>query len=731
MNLNICENSSKSNANNETTIEQIVNSSEPSKKTTDNKSKNKTNISANASKNDENKSSSNQLDICANKPGAIGGGKFATLIKIFKPWKWKRRRKSEQFEKASKALERRISVRATKEDLIQRGVLLPENKLPFHLPTTHTEDDSELMQSNGNLVEEGKSSTVPKSFSLSSQTNINQQYGLSNKISPMLSCSHLKGAVPTPLVAISHSLTSTTTSNIYFPSCSSENSETTTTEPFNITSKSNSTTRQFFSNAKVGSFSSDDKSDEKIDGKRDVNQDATNASIEPISPLNLEFRDIGPIPPPRMFSDPSNSTILQNENVSESSVDIDDDDMNAFYKDNEDYDLNDPELEQIHKTTIPVCIIKNVGEGEDSLPTAIIEEEIPAKEPQLSAIPRKSALKKTKVSNSSSCPTSNTFDYNHHSNVTHSASATAESSQRPQVPPRFTYPKQPSTMQRIPPVVVASSNRPQVTIYMKIFVFKCQEFGECSVIIKLRKWANLMCFFNVRIRLSSNTTDSENKENNPVPAVVLQNNNESDSESDSEGFVRWRDYYGDDEQGWNHILIVNCFTENCFSIKGRLAAKVARKDSLAIKLAQRPDRRELVEKNIIPSMTEKEKQKIREALGNKLTRRLSLRPTAEELEQRNILKTQTPEELLMEKEQKKKILNRKLSFRPTVEELKSRKIIKFSEYVEVTKAQDYDRRADKPWTRLTPKDKAAIRKELNEFKSLEMEVHEESRHMTR
>lgn len=58
-------------------------------------------------------------------------------------------------------------------------------------------------------------------------------------------------------------------------------------------------------------------------------------------------------------------------------------------------------------------------------------------------------------------------------------------------------------------------------------------------------------------------------------------------------------------------------------------------------------------------------------------------------------------------------------------------IIRFNDYIEVTQAHDYDRRADKPWTRLTPKDKAAIRKELNEFKSSEMAVHEESRHLTR
>ena len=58
-------------------------------------------------------------------------------------------------------------------------------------------------------------------------------------------------------------------------------------------------------------------------------------------------------------------------------------------------------------------------------------------------------------------------------------------------------------------------------------------------------------------------------------------------------------------------------------------------------------------------------------------------------------------------------------------------IIKFSDYIEVTPCHEYDRRADKPWTRLTPKDKASIRKELNDFKSNEMDVHENSRHLTR
>ncbi|CAK9294106.1 unnamed protein product [Gordionus sp. m RMFG-2023] len=118
-------------------------------------------------------------------------------------------------------------------------------------------------------------------------------------------------------------------------------------------------------------------------------------------------------------------------------------------------------------------------------------------------------------------------------------------------------------------------------------------------------------------------------------------------------------------------------------------------------------------------------------IGAKLNRRLSLRPTAEELEQRNILKQRSEEQIKLDKENTKRMLLRKLSFRPTIEELKERQIIRFNDYVETTPAEAYDRKADKPWTRLTPRDKATIRKELNDFKCREMRVHSESKHLTR
>ena len=162
-----------------------------------------------------------------------------------------------------------------------------------------------------------------------------------------------------------------------------------------------------------------------------------------------------------------------------------------------------------------------------------------------------------------------------------------------------------------------------------------------------------------------------------------------------------------------------------------LAAKLQRSDSLARFLKERPIMKELVEKNILPVQTDNQRKVEREEIEIKLDRKLSLRPTAEELKQRNILHTKSIEEINKDKEETKKMLVRKLSYRPTIQELKEKRIIRFFDYIETTEVEDYDRRADKPWTRLTPKDKAAIRNELNLYKSTEMEVHEDSKHLIR
>ncbi|XP_041872190.1 phosphatase and actin regulator 2 isoform X3 [Corvus kubaryi] len=191
------------------------------------------------------------------------------------------------------------------------------------------------------------------------------------------------------------------------------------------------------------------------------------------------------------------------------------------------------------------------------------------------------------------------------------------------------------------------------------------------------------------------------------------------SDSDSDGPILYTDDDDDDDDDENA------------SSESSLASKIRRRDTLAIKLGNRPSKKELEDKNILQRTSEEERQEIRHQIGTKLVRRLSQRPTTEELEQRNILKQKNEEEEQEAKREIKRRLSRKLSLRPTVAELQARRILRFNEYVEVTESPDYDRRADKPWARLTPADKAAIRKELNEFKSTEMEVHEESRQFTR
>ncbi|XP_074074032.1 phosphatase and actin regulator 4 isoform X3 [Macrotis lagotis] len=198
-----------------------------------------------------------------------------------------------------------------------------------------------------------------------------------------------------------------------------------------------------------------------------------------------------------------------------------------------------------------------------------------------------------------------------------------------------------------------------------------------------------------------------------IPQCVQEEEEEKESDSDSEGPVLYRDEEDEDE-----------------SQHSALANKVKRKDTLAMKLNNKPSEADL-DLNSWPRKSKEEWNEIRHQIGNTLIRRLSQRPTAEELEQRNILQPKNEADRQAEKREIKRRLTRKLSERPTVAELLARKILRFNEYVEVTDAQDYDRRADKPWTKLTPADKAAIRKELNEFKSSEMEVHEDSKHFTR
>ncbi|GFV34384.1 phosphatase and actin regulator 2 [Trichonephila clavipes] len=46
--------------------------------------------------------------------------RFVLLRRIFKPWQWKRRKKRNRFEQTSRTLQRKISMRSTKDQLVKK-----------------------------------------------------------------------------------------------------------------------------------------------------------------------------------------------------------------------------------------------------------------------------------------------------------------------------------------------------------------------------------------------------------------------------------------------------------------------------------------------------------------------------------------------------------------------------------------------------------------------------------
>ncbi|XP_044015483.1 phosphatase and actin regulator 4 isoform X7 [Aphidius gifuensis] len=552
----------------------------------------------------------NSLGSGTRTPPIEKKSKFSTFGRLFKPWKWKRKKKSEKFEAASRSLERKISVRANREELVQKGILLPDSQIST-IPENGPLGDSDVtqkpptpQQQQQHHHHQQQSTAIPgitttlgqcQQSSIGSQNSTSSNNSHSGCIGPT---SNQSSPHPSPL----------------YPGIPSSN--------------------QLNGNTQVEKGVLQPTAEE---------QQAIDRYMSPMPPHNtlmlselpeppIPLSEIGPIPPPPMFSSPSPTmdsrhqqdlpiTSQHNDEDDEDEIDAEDDDDSLY--------------------------VFRVSQPDPAIDTSRVEE-IPAKEPKFHAVPLKSALKKKNTGSG------------------------------------------PGTPQNTP----TQENRP-LTLRQELHA----SFKRPPLRPRIR-----ICSRPVRFGLALPCT-LENKEN-ARPYVIRE-----DSDGSDDGQVLYRDDYDDEES--------------------RMADKLARKESLSLKLALRPDRQELINRNILQIQSDNERQESKEAIGARLIRRLSMRPTQEELEERNILKKQSPAEEKKQKEEKKRYLLRKLSFRPTVEELKEKKIIRFNDYIEVTQAHDYDRRADKPWTRLTPKDKAAIRKELNEFKSSEMAVHEESRHLTR
>ncbi|GFX82771.1 phosphatase and actin regulator 2 [Trichonephila clavipes] len=75
--------------------------------------------------------------------------RFVLLRRIFESWQWKRRKKRNRFEQTSRTLERKISMRSTKDPLVKKDVLMPveHNVFLWNLP-----DVEEMPSHDGETV---------------------------------------------------------------------------------------------------------------------------------------------------------------------------------------------------------------------------------------------------------------------------------------------------------------------------------------------------------------------------------------------------------------------------------------------------------------------------------------------------------------------------------------------------------------------------------------------------
>lgn len=194
-----------------------------------------------------------------------------------------------------------------------------------------------------------------------------------------------------------------------------------------------------------------------------------------MGPPSVNFSDVGPIPPPRMFSDTSNPLaahqMSDNMNNGGNAFEDDEDDEDDESGSCDRCDSPIPEHHNFgYKSTIPISIIKSDYEGRDS---AVAEEEAPIKEPSLEAVPRKSALKKPRIAATSAIHFNPYSSSPTPSNSSHSSTKPQapqppghpSHQMKPQVSPRFACVSYGNAPVQLLPTSASNShfqNKPQV-----------------------------------------------------------------------------------------------------------------------------------------------------------------------------------------------------------------------------------------------------------------------------
>ncbi|XP_063773540.1 phosphatase and actin regulator 2 isoform X3 [Pseudophryne corroboree] len=566
-------------------------------------------------------------------------GRLSSIGKIFKPWKWRKKKASEKFRETSAVLERKISMRQSREELIRRGVL---KEIPDH----DSDVPLNMGTSNGHTVpisEEASKEQKPLAHNgaIASKTNLVEEKTEDKK-----------------------EVTEKTTGV-------SENKPKRTATPSKSTAASSgpSHKKDETSIRKTAKSISKQLSAPALKTSRGGTQDSTAPSLskKPAAPKTssstLTSSSRSKISKEQISSKTGISSIPRAKKLPSRTLSASVDDTHQPMLSHPSSSASQKKVDRTEDTTQRL--------DSETQETCLKEHSVPGPQSTSPALNRH-----VKPTCSIAEPTLEINPSNHINDV--------------------------CDVTQLPENCDCSTATPQD----REISCKNEDNGQSNVSLKSQEDSSSLRSHDMTDDHSETSVnqdgDSEGKESQT-------------SDSDSDGPILYTDDDDDDDD----------------STESTLASKIRRRDTLAIKLGNRPSKKDLEDKNILPRNSEEERQELWQQIGTKLVRRLSQRPTTEELEQRNILKQKNEEEEQEARKELKRRLTRKLSLRPSVAELQARRILCFNEYVEVTDSLDYDRRADKPWARLTPADKAAIRKELNEFKSTEMEVHEESRQFTR
>lgn len=643
--------------------------------------------------------------------------------RFLKPWTWKRKKKSEKFVSVATTLERKISVRSTKEDLIRRGVLTDTNG-PANAVSQkergvqHAGERSSRYVSNEGSGDKGGSERLPS-------TNIDQLQ--------TASMSNNSGGGDMKHKTSEHNSSLKRSTPVYVHHQKYPSDEVTRMSRNMIRQARLNPNRHSYQMATTSGFLSNESPDSGVHRQKPT---LNHMQPEPQQPHH-HSKPIGLQAVPQAISKSGYSVVSQPPPAS----------RNKQYRNNQPSKNSvQTDCERLQDTRPTSAYDPNRSRSTD-VKFAVDSNVSTSKSQDRSSWKFPDTPNTYQVSDSREDSSNQGVQHHRPPHAAKRAQFQSVGNQRgvpPKPPPKpyksnqhVKYSSSPSEQQQ-PPTPPPQSNKP--TNHHQPGVRAQQPtttngivFAGSAEIIQRTTKINIPPYI-----LEKFSAAASSKQGGGCSEVIASGSGErphdtSDSDSDSLGPVLYRD--GDDDSNHN-THDHNDDEEEEEVAPGGLAAKVSRRDTLALRLATQSDSNSslsptpphVAKELVCAQKSEAEKSAIR----SNLTRRLSQRPTKSELEQRNILPQDSAEDRHKEREKVKRQLSRKLSMRPTVKELVERKVlINWHEYVEVYEVQNYDRRGDKPWTRLTPADKASIRKELNEFKKNEMEVHEQSRHYTR